>query len=1089
MRPIRLTVPGNTTTSPLSVDYLIAPFQVSVSVGSVVGSVLASVEYTYDDITATGYNPSTGTWFAVTSLTDVTVNSDAVLNAGPVTAIRFKNESSGTFVATALQAGTTPTAAPTTSYTRIFGGQNVNPASLSYVSYFSETDLVLVWPFNAPPNADVAADKIDATMYLENLRITLPPANQVSVGQDVLIRNTGTETFFVNDAGGSEIGSVASGEAWYFVLTDNADVAGVWYAIEFGAGTSSATAASLAGAGLRALANRLDQNLLTTTLAGDYAVTQNDRATVLQNQGGTVAYTFASAATLGNGWFAYVINAGTGSLTLTPAGGQSIDGQTSKVLSPEETLIVFSDGSNLHTLGYGRPAVATVSAAAIGVSGAGTYTLNDAELIAQVQDYTGTLTGSRIADYSGVVGYWFVFNNTSGSHTLTARVSSLDPGAVLPQGAFTILRSNGTNMDIAFTDAGGTVTQIDTGIGLSGGPITTTGTVRLANTAVTPGTYGSQSRTAAFTVDAQGRLTDALDGPIQIDLDQVNPFTSSEFRSELIDGTLPPDTYYYVVTARSAAGETLASNQENVTTTADFSNVTVTWGEVAGATSYRVYRGITPISLNNYFTVAAPATSFVDVNGSFTVGAPPGSNTAVIPAPTQNSPTLATTGGSLASNTYYYVVTALTADGETTVSNEVSVTTIDAPVLSPTTTSTSGGTLSAATYFYVITAVTPSGETVASNERSQVTTGTTSQVDLAWTAVTGATSYNVYRGTTSGGENVKYALGNVLLYTDTGSAGTAASPPLTTSAVTLSWDLEAGATSYNVYRGTSAGAENVKFVLGNVDTYVDTGIGGAAASPPGSNTATILEPVQDPLTSSSIGGTGTGAVVFNEGPLLVNPDVGTQVPATDNDLAASTAFVNAAVTAAIANFLATYGIFKTGDIKYTDDTSLETGWIWRDGKTIGSATSGATNRANADTQALFTFYWNKYSDALCPVSGGRGANAAADFAANKTLQILDARGRVLAAPDAMGGTAANRLGSGLTGGITGAATAGASGGEQNADYDIDFVSGNDNGGAFNAAGSGINVSNSPHQHDVIGTTDPGNNLQPTGVVGGVLVKL
>ena len=55
----------------------------------------------------------------------------------------------------------------------------------------------------------------------------------------------------------------------------------------------------------------------------------------------------------------------------------------------------------------------------------------------------------------------------------------------------------------------GTVTQVDTGTGLTGGPITTSGTVSLANTAVTAGTYGNATTVSQITVDAQGRITSA----------------------------------------------------------------------------------------------------------------------------------------------------------------------------------------------------------------------------------------------------------------------------------------------------------------------------------------------------------------------------------------------------------------------------------------------------------------------------------------------------------------------------------------------------------------------------------------------------
>lgn len=91
--------------------------------------------------------------------------------------------------------------------------------------------------------------------------------------------------------------------------------------------------------------------------------------------------------------------------------------------------------------------------------------------------------------------------------------------------------------------------------------------------------------------------------------------------------------------------------------------------------------------------------------------------------------------------------------------------------------STTGGTLAIGTYYYKIVAVDGKGNTTTgSAEVSATTTTATSSVALSWTAVQNASSYRIYRGTSAGGESVYYT-STTNSYTDTNATSTAGTVP------------------------------------------------------------------------------------------------------------------------------------------------------------------------------------------------------------------------------------------------------------------------------------------------------------------------
>ena len=185
--------------------------------------------------------------------------------------------------------------------------------------------------------------------------------------------------------------------------------------------------------------------------------------------------------------------------------------------------------------------------------------------------------------------------------------------------------------------------------------------------------------------------------------------------TSLTNGT----TYYYVVAAVNAIGESGNSNQAtatpaaaptapapplNLTATGHNQQVSLAWTASPGASSYNVKRATT--NGGPYTTVASPAgTSYTDTNVNN--GTP-----------------------------YFYVVTAVNATGQSGNSNQATATPAAAP-------------------------------TAPAAPLNLMATGGNQQVSLAWTASTGATSYNVKRAATNGGPYATVASPAGTSYTDT----------------------------------------------------------------------------------------------------------------------------------------------------------------------------------------------------------------------------------------------------------------------------------------------------------------------------------
>lgn len=396
------------------------------------------------------------------------------------------------------------------SYSYPIGGTPTQPTEVTYASYNISADLTLNWPFAYSDSSNVVAMFIDISATTTGLHLNIPDATAAPQGQAIIVNNYGGNSIEVRNASAGSIAVVAAGTTQYIVLRDNTTTAGQWRTFTLGAGTSSAQATALAGQGLSAFSGVLNVNAPVTFANSTYNAVQGDRGNVICWTGGVGTINLASAAgTLGNGWFAYIRNLGTGAVTLDPTGSDVINGASTLALAPGDSCIVMcsaTGGREFMSIGLGRNATFSFTRLSKSVAGGSDVTLTTAEMANKVMEFTGILTANINVIFAATPDVYYLKNSTTGSFTLTVKNAS-GTGVAIPQGASRIIVNDGTNIIFANDAGSGTVTAVNSGTGLSGGPITGTGTLSITNTGVSAGTYGGALGVHSMTVNAQGQVT------------------------------------------------------------------------------------------------------------------------------------------------------------------------------------------------------------------------------------------------------------------------------------------------------------------------------------------------------------------------------------------------------------------------------------------------------------------------------------------------------------------------------------------------------------------------------------------------------
>jgi hypothetical protein len=300
---------------------------------------------------------------------------------------------------------------------------------------------------------------MDVTPSATGLFVSLPQANQGSVGTDILVNNKGAFSITITDFNGAETVTIAPGIGYYFYLTDNTTEGGNWSNVTFGAGTSSADADALQGAGLTTVAGQLAVTSNIVEITSSVTINDASRAATYVWGSGNGSLTLPVASTLSGGWWIGFRNGGTGTLSFTTASPSLINGLSTISTNPGDSGYIFFEKStgNFFTVGWAVPSNVTFTSATYDVDSIVGSTFSLVSYAPIIQTYvalSGTRTTDLLVYLPAVTQIYVLANTTTGGYAISFKVygSSYTP-IVVSAGTVTTVLSDG-NQIYVLTQAG-----------------------------------------------------------------------------------------------------------------------------------------------------------------------------------------------------------------------------------------------------------------------------------------------------------------------------------------------------------------------------------------------------------------------------------------------------------------------------------------------------------------------------------------------------------------------------------------------------------------------------------------------------------